>query len=123
MGWRTSRPLLHSVLEDVIAYTDCPKKDECEELAKAALQHSALPADASGEPVFEAGEAELIRHAGKVVTRRQLLEEVWGANYTQQSHYLRVYMAQLRHKLEHDPTRPRLLTTEPGVAYRLRDRL
>jgi two-component system, OmpR family, KDP operon response regulator KdpE len=63
----------------------------------------------------------LIRHAGRVVTHRQLLQEVWGANYADQTHYLRVYMAQLRHKLERDPTRPRLLTTEPGVGYRLRD--
>jgi two-component system, OmpR family, KDP operon response regulator KdpE len=54
-----------------------------------------------------------------VVTHRQLLQEVWGANYENQTHYLRVYMAQLRHKLERDPTRPRLLTTEPGVGYRL----
>ena len=65
--------------------------------------------------------AALIRHAGRVITHRQLLQEVWGANYVDQTHYLRVYMAQLRHKLERDPTRPRLLTTEPGVGYRLRE--
>ena len=47
--------------------------------------------------------AALIRHAGRVVTHRQLLQEVWGANYVDQTHYLRVYMAQLRHKLERDP--------------------
>ena len=63
----------------------------------------------------------LVRHAGKVLTHRQLLEEVWGASYLEQTHYLRVYMAQLRHKLERDPTRPRLLLTEPGIGYRLRD--
>ncbi|MBA3345818.1 MAG: winged helix-turn-helix domain-containing protein, partial [Gemmatimonadales bacterium] len=63
----------------------------------------------------------LIRHAGRVITHRQLLQEVWGPNYVGQSHYLRVYMAQLRHKLESDPARPRLLATEPGVGYRLRD--
>ena len=62
----------------------------------------------------------LIRHAGKVITHRQLLKEVWGPNYASQTHYLRVYMAQLRHKLEPDPTRPRLLLTEPGVGYRLK---
>jgi two-component system KDP operon response regulator KdpE len=65
--------------------------------------------------------ATLIRQAGRVVTHRQLLQEVWGANYIGQTHYLRVYMAQLRHKLEHDPTRPRLLLTEPGIGYRLRE--
>jgi two-component system, OmpR family, KDP operon response regulator KdpE len=64
--------------------------------------------------------ATLIRHVGQVMTHRLLLHEVWGANYADQTHYLRVYMAQLRHKLERDPTRPRLLITEPGVGYRLK---
>jgi len=63
----------------------------------------------------------LVRHAGGVITHRQLLQDVWGANHANQTHYLRVYMAQLRHKLERDPARPRLLLTEPGVGYRLRD--
>lgn len=62
----------------------------------------------------------LIRHAGKVVTHRQLLKEVWGGVAGAQPLYLRVYMAQLRHKLEEDPSRPRYLRTEPGVGYRLR---
>jgi len=62
----------------------------------------------------------LIRYAGKVVTHRQLLKEVWGPGYTGESQYLRVYMTQLRHKLEADPARPRYLTTELGVGYRLR---
>lgn len=62
----------------------------------------------------------LIQHAGKVVTRHQLLHEVWGPGYVTESHYLRVYMAQLRHKLEEDPARPRYLITEAGVGYRLR---
>jgi two-component system, OmpR family, KDP operon response regulator KdpE len=62
----------------------------------------------------------LVRSAGKVVTHRQLLKEVWGPNYVDQSHYLRVYMGQLRHKLEEEPARPRYLVTEPGVGYRLR---
>jgi two-component system KDP operon response regulator KdpE len=61
-----------------------------------------------------------IRHAGKVLTHRQLLKDVWGVHYAGQSHYARVYMAQLRQKLEEDPSRPRLLITEPGVGYRLR---
>lgn len=65
--------------------------------------------------------ATLVRQAGRVVTHRQLLQEVWGFNYSGQTHYLRVYMAQLRRKLEPDSTRPRLLTTEPGVGYRLAD--
>ncbi len=62
----------------------------------------------------------LIQHAGKVVTGRQLLKEVWGPAYMNESHYVRVYMGQLRHKLEADPTRPRYLITELGVGYRLK---
>jgi two-component system KDP operon response regulator KdpE len=62
----------------------------------------------------------LVKHAGKVLTHQQLLKEVWGPNAVRETHYLRVYMAQLRHKLEEDPARPRFLTTEPGVGYRLR---
>lgn len=61
----------------------------------------------------------LVQHAGKVMTHRQLLREVWGPAYTEENHYLRVYMGQLRHKLEADPARPRYLLTEPGVGYRL----
>ncbi len=63
--------------------------------------------------------ATLIKHAGKVLTHKQLLTEVWGPNQAEQAHYLRVYAAQLRRKLETDPTRPRYLLTEPGVGYRL----
>jgi two-component system KDP operon response regulator KdpE len=115
---------------------------------RVALRHAAVPSDAPQEPVFASGHlrvdlvrrrvyragaevhltpteykllAVLIRHAGRVTTHRQLLEHVWGANYAGQTHYLRVYMAQLRHKLELDPARPRLLATEPGVGYRLRE--
>jgi two-component system KDP operon response regulator KdpE len=62
----------------------------------------------------------LVKHAGKVLTHRHLLKEVWGINAINQSHYLRVYITQLRHKLEADPSKPRLLITEPGVGYRLR---
>lgn len=61
----------------------------------------------------------LIRHAGKVVTHRQLLLEVWGPGQVSEVQYLRVYMTQLRHKLESDPARPRFLLNEPGVGYRL----
>jgi two-component system KDP operon response regulator KdpE len=64
--------------------------------------------------------AALVANAGKVMTHRQLLREVWGPGSTDESHYLRVYMAQLRHKLEEDPARPRHLLTETGVGYRLR---
>ncbi len=62
----------------------------------------------------------LVKYAGKVVTHGQLLKEVWGPGYAEESQYLRVYMTQLRHKLEADPARPRYLTTEIGVGYRLR---
>ena len=62
----------------------------------------------------------LIKHAGKVMTHSQLLREVWGAAYANQNHYLRIYMGQLRHKLETDPARPRFLINEPGIGYRLR---
>ena len=115
---------------------------------RVALRHAAMPAGTPPAPVFQAGDLRvdsvrrrvfrgsqevhltpteyrlltaLIRHAGRVVTHRQLLHEVWGANYADQTHYLRVYMAQLRHKLEPDAARPRLLTTEPGIGYRLLD--
>jgi two-component system, OmpR family, KDP operon response regulator KdpE len=64
--------------------------------------------------------ATLIQHAGRVITHRQLLKEVWGPGSSEQTQYLRVYMRQLRHKLEQNPSRPRYLTTEPGVGYRLR---
>ena len=63
--------------------------------------------------------ATLVQHAGRVITHRQLLREVWGPNAEDQAHYLRVYMAHLRRKLENDSARPRYLTTEPGVGYRL----
>lgn len=63
--------------------------------------------------------AVLVKHAGRVLTHRQLLKEVWGPGYVERSHYLRVHMASLRHKLEADPARPRFLLTEIGVGYRL----
>jgi two-component system KDP operon response regulator KdpE len=99
--------------------------------AEAHFQVGALRADLEQRRVF-VGDAEihltpieyqllgiLIRHAGKVVTQRQLLHDVWGPAYTGESHYLRVYMAQLRQKIETIPARPRYLLTEPGVGYRL----
>jgi two-component system KDP operon response regulator KdpE len=61
----------------------------------------------------------LVQHPGKVLTQRQLLNEVWGPHHTEQAQYLRVYVAQLRRKLESDPARPKYLQTEPGIGYRL----
>lgn len=61
----------------------------------------------------------LVQHAGKVITHRQLLKEVWGPESVDETHYLRVFTAQLRRKIEADPARPRVLLTEPGVGYRL----
>jgi len=61
----------------------------------------------------------LVAHAGRVLTHRQLLQEVWGPSHAGQSHYLRIYMAHLRQKLEDDPAQPRHLLTETGVGYRL----
>ena len=114
---------------------------------RVALRHAATPAGAAAEPIFESGELRvdlpnrrvwrageevhltpteykllvtMVRHAGKVLTHRMLLKEVWGTNYVNQAHYVRVYLAQLRQKIEADPARPRLLLTEPGVGYRLR---
>jgi two-component system, OmpR family, KDP operon response regulator KdpE len=62
----------------------------------------------------------LVAHAGRVVTHQQLLREVWGLHTSEQTQYLRVYMGQLRHKLEATPSRPVHLLTEPGVGYRMR---
>ncbi len=114
---------------------------------RVALRHAILALQGTDEPVFTTGnlrvdlahrqvfvqDAEvhltpieykllllLIQHAGKVVTGRQLLHEVWGPGYVKETHYLRVYMAQLRRKLEADPARPRFLMTEAGVGYRLK---
>ncbi len=60
----------------------------------------------------------LVRNRGRLVTQRQLLQEVWGPAYQSESNYLRVYVAQLRRKLEPEPSRPRYLLTEPGMGYR-----
>ena len=60
----------------------------------------------------------LVRNRGRLVGRQQLLQEVWGPAYSSETNYLRVYVAQLRRKLEPEPSRPRHLLTEPGVGYR-----
>ncbi len=113
---------------------------------RVALRHASRVAAGLGETTLETGElrvelatrrvfirgeevrltrtefnllATLAKNAGKVVTHRQLLQEVWGPGSTGQSHYLRVYMGQLRHKLEEDAARPKYLVTETGVGYRL----
>ena len=115
---------------------------------RVALRHAARPESDLVEPRYQVGElcvdlsrrvvtargeavhltpieykllALLTRHAGKVVTQRQLLREVWGPAFEEQSQYLRVYMQQLRKKLEVTPAHPRYLRTEPGVGYRLVD--
>jgi two-component system KDP operon response regulator KdpE len=114
---------------------------------RVALRHASLGPGDVPEPVFEVGElkvdltqrqvfragqeihltpteykllATLVRHVGKLLTHRQLLQEVWGSNFVTQNHYLRIYMMQLRQKIEPDPARPRLLLTEPGVGYRFK---
>ena len=113
---------------------------------RVALRHRAAAAGEAEEPVFALGPLRvdrakrqvfvgdeemhltpteyrllntLVKYAGKVVTHRQLLKEAWGAAYAGETQYLRVYMGQLRHKLERDPARPRYLVTETGVGYRL----
>lgn len=63
----------------------------------------------------------LVKHAGKVLTHRQIIKEVWGPAYVDNPHYLRIYMSQLRQKLEADPAHPEYLLTESGVGYRLKD--
>jgi two-component system KDP operon response regulator KdpE len=114
---------------------------------RVAMRHAIRAAQGTDDPIFTTGELRvdlahrqifigdrevhltpieyklllvLVQYAGKVVTRKQLLHDVWGPSYVDEMHYLRVYMGQLRHKLEADPTRPRYLITEPGVGYRLK---
>jgi two-component system, OmpR family, KDP operon response regulator KdpE len=65
--------------------------------------------------------AVLVKHVGKVLTHQQILKEVWGPSYQENAHYLRIYMSQLRQKLEVDPTQPKFLLTESGVGYRLKE--
>ncbi|HEX2567053.1 MAG TPA: winged helix-turn-helix domain-containing protein, partial [Burkholderiales bacterium] len=82
-----------------------------------------LASGARGEIHFTPLEFRLLaclaKHLGLVVTHRQLLSEVWGPSHAEHTHYLRIYMKQLREKLEPDPLRPRYLITETGVGYRL----
>lgn len=121
--------------------------DELLARIRAALRHASRSASDVGESVFTLGDLKvdlgrrqvfvsakeihltpieykllttLIRYAGKVMTHRQLLKEVWGPLHVEEGHYLRVYMRQLRNKLEKTPAHPRYLVTELGVGYRLR---
>ena len=114
---------------------------------RVALRHVARIASGKEESVFTIGElrvdlgkrqvfvqeaevhltpteyrllATMIKYAGRVVTHRHLLKEVWGPPYVEQTQYLRVFMGQLRQKLEPEPAKPRFLISEPGVGYRLR---
>ncbi|ANC39087.1 DNA-binding response regulator [Hafnia alvei] len=94
------------------------------------IQFSDVEVDLINRRVSRAGEdlhltplefrllTELIANAGKVLTQRQLLSTVWGPNYVEHSHYLRIYMGHLRQKLEAEPARPKHLLTETGVGYR-----
>lgn len=112
-----------------VALRHADRRDGEPELA--VVETSALRIDLAARRVTRAGEdvhltpiqyqllAVLARHAGRVVTHTQLLKEVWGPHYERETQYLRVYMGQLRQKLEADPARPRYLLTEPGVGYRL----
>ncbi len=63
----------------------------------------------------------LAKNLGRVLTHQQILKDVWGPSYATHAHYVRVHMAELRKKIERDPARPRMLVTEPGVGYRLRE--
>jgi len=97
-----------------------------------AIETETLRIDTNKREVFRRGElvhltpteykllSILVQNAGKVLTHKQLLEKVWGAAYSRETQYLRVYMGQLRHKLEDDPGRPRHLITESSVGYRFR---
>jgi two-component system KDP operon response regulator KdpE len=100
------------------------------ELASPTMEFSNITIDFSRRLVTRAGQtvhltpieyrllSTLLSHPGKVMTQRNLLREIWGPSYVESSHYLRVYVGHLRHKLEEDPTQPRHFLTETGVGYR-----
>ncbi|MBK8816518.1 MAG: response regulator [Methylococcaceae bacterium] len=114
---------------------------------RVALRHSAQSGALTNSEVFNSGELTidlhnrvvtvadkeihltpiqyrlltvLIKYPGKVLTHQQILKEVWGPSYQENAHYLRIYMSQLRQKLEADPTQPKYLLTESGVGYRFK---
>jgi two-component system, OmpR family, KDP operon response regulator KdpE len=94
------------------------------------VQFDDIAIDLAGRSVTRGGElvhltpvelrllSTLVRNAGKVLTHRQLLREVWGPGFVEHNHYLRIYMGHLRHKLEHEPAQPKHLITETGIGYR-----
>jgi two-component system KDP operon response regulator KdpE len=94
-------------------------EDLCVDLANRRV--SVAGRDVRLTPIEYRLVALLAKHAGRVLTHEQILREVWGPQSTAQHHYTRVYMAQLRQKLEPDPSRPRWFISEPGVGYRLRE--
>lgn len=114
---------------------------------RVALRHTSLPTEQTEAGVFVTGNLKidlvnrrvfnedqeihltpiqyrllsvLVKQAGRILTQRQILKEVWGPNSVESPHYLRIYMSQLRHKLESDPAQPRYLLTESGVGYWLK---
>lgn len=113
---------LRAVLRRSIEAGGSPRL-EIGELVIDLADHRVLSGD--GEVHLTPIEFELLRvlaqHRGRLVTHRQLLHDVWGPEYGEETHYLRVHIAHIRSKLEPDPSRPQYLITEPGVGYRLRD--
>ena len=107
------------------------ERDKVEALEAAVVETGAFTVDLAAKKVASAEGREvhltptewglvesLVRRPGKLVSQRQLLQEVWGPRYEEETNYLRVYMAQIRRKLEPDPARPRHFITEPGMGYR-----
>jgi two-component system KDP operon response regulator KdpE len=92
--------------------------DHTVDLARHAVRHGSTGADVRLTPTEWHLLEILVRNPGRLVSQRQLLQEVWGPQYQSETHYLRQYMAQLRRKLETDPARPHHLLTEPGMGYR-----
>lgn len=113
-----------------IVVEDTPGADRTEEVAVPVVVAGDLTIDLARRTVVRAGQEVrlsptewgllelLVRHRGRVVGREQLLREVWGPSAVRDTHYLRVYVAQLRRKLEEDPAAPRHLLTSPGMGYR-----
>ena len=107
------------------------RRSQCALEASPVLRFGNIELDLSRRQVMREGQpihltpleyrllGALAANAGRVLTQRQLLGEVWGPNHTEHAHYLRVYMTNLRRKLELDPARPQHLLTESGVGYRL----
>lgn len=95
--------------------------DVCIDLASHSVSRNALPVHLT--PTEFNLLARLVRSTGQVVTHRQLLVDVWGEEYLDHTHYLRLYMGQLRSKLEREPAQPQFLLTETGIGYRLLDTL